>query len=110
MHDERDGAMDPEMPTPPPAVHTTPTDPSGTPAARQGNASEPGRQRHPAPARRRGTARKASREDLVVFLSLLGAGVVLICVGRVPVTALVGFAAGLAVLFEAWNRRDRGQH
>ncbi|MFJ7777765.1 hypothetical protein [Streptomyces yangpuensis] len=107
MHDERDDAMDMETPAPRQGVHTA-ANLHGGPTARQGGASDPVRQRHPAPARRRQAARKASREDLVVFLSLLGAGVVLICVGRVPVAALVGFAAGLAVLFEAWNRRDRG--
>ncbi|MFE1308060.1 hypothetical protein [Streptomyces sp. NPDC058755] len=46
-------------------------------------------------------------EDLVVFLALLGSGVVLVCVGHLPVSALVGFAAGPVVLFEAWGRRNR---
>ncbi|GGX98308.1 hypothetical protein [Streptomyces anandii] len=47
--------------------------------------------------------------DLVAFLGVLCAGVVLICVGHVSPQALAGVCVALGSLYAAWVHRSRQQ-
>ncbi|WP_250403516.1 hypothetical protein [Streptomyces cellostaticus] len=46
--------------------------------------------------------RRADRVDVIIFLSILAAGVVLTVLG-VPAGSIAGIAAALAALYEAWT-------
>ncbi|MFF7566585.1 hypothetical protein ACFZB4_42345 [Streptomyces pseudovenezuelae] len=48
--------------------------------------------------------------DVVVFLAVLVAGVVLVAVAHVPVGSIATFAVGLSALYTAYQRKDDGSH
>jgi hypothetical protein len=51
---------------------------------------------------------RSRHADIVVFLSVLTAGVVLVCVAHVQVGAIAEFAVGLSALYAAWSQRGNG--
>ena len=44
-----------------------------------------------------------NRGDLLVFLAILTAGVILVVVAHMPTDGLAAFAVGLAALYAAWK-------
>ncbi|MCX5055059.1 hypothetical protein [Streptomyces sp. NBC_00474] len=49
---------------------------------------------------------KSPYADVVVFLAVLIAGVVLVAVAHVPVGAIAEFAVGLSALYMAYRQKD----
>ncbi|MGW7046378.1 hypothetical protein ACWGDT_27560 [Streptomyces avermitilis] len=49
---------------------------------------------------------KSPYTDVVVFLAVLVAGVVLVAIAHVPVGAIAEFAVGLSALYMAYKQKD----
>ncbi|MGX1541121.1 hypothetical protein [Streptomyces adustus] len=50
--------------------------------------------------------RKAPTGNTVIFLAVLVAGVVLVCVAHTPVASIPAFAAGLSTLYSAFKQNS----
>jgi hypothetical protein len=50
--------------------------------------------------------RKTPPGNIVVFVAILVAGVILVCVAHTPVASIPTFAAGLSTLYAAFKRNN----
>lgn len=50
--------------------------------------------------------RKTPAGNAVVFLAILVAGVILVCVAHTPVASIPAFAAGLSTLYSAFKQNN----